>query len=463
MKIFLVQPNSPSFPCYTLPVGIGYLSEMLLSEGIDHEVFDLNFYSKKKFFDKIRDQKPEFIGVSLFTLDISFKYQLINEIKKKFGVKIIAGGPHISFIKKKALEECPSIDFGVVSEGEYRLIRFLKGEYVEDIDGFIYRDRKGRIQCNTSEEFINDLDPLPFPKYSKMDLSKYWYIPIGTVRGCAFSCTFCGAKLSMGNKWRLKSAQKVAEEIRYWYERGYKSFSFEDNESLMRSKRVSDILNKIRNLEGKISIHVAGARATTINKLGDEIIKRFKRIGLKSLEMGIECANDDVLKNIKKNETVDDMKRAMELLERNNIDVSLYFIIGLPGQTIRHVFNSFKFALQYKNINYVEFMKLVPLDGTEIYQWALNNGYLLDFNSNKIYESFILKGNKISVATPYFPRYQQIFANKIAKIIAFLVSKNHKYKKKNTFESLIKYLIFLFSPINIFQLIKKVFKRLFLK
>jgi len=402
---------------------------MLLSEGIEHEVFDLNCYSKEFLFKKIRDQKPEFIGISLFTLEISFKYQLINEIKSKFGVKIIAGGPHISFIKKKALEECPSIDFGVMNEGEYRLIRFLKGEDVENIDGFIYRDRKRRIQSNPGKEFINDLDLLPFPKYSKMDLSKYDRISIGTVRGCPFSCTFCGAKLSMGNKWRFKSAQKVAEEIRYWYDRGYKEISFADNESLISSKRVLDILHKIRDLEGKISIHVEGARAQSINKLGDKAIKKFKRIGLKSLEMGIECANNDILKNIKKNETVDDMKRAMELLERNNINVYLYFIIGLPGQTIKHVFNSFKFALQYENIVYVEFIKLAPLEGTEIYQWALDGGYLLDFDNDRIYESFILKGNKISVATPYFPLYQQVFVNKIANIIEYLVKLKWKIRK----------------------------------
>ena len=129
---------------------------------------------------------------------------------------------------------------------------------------------------------------------------------------------------------------------------------------------------------------------------------------------------------------------------------------------MKHVFNSFKFALKYNNICYVEFIKLAPLEGTEIYRWALNNEFLLDLNNNNIFESFILKGNKINVVTPCFPRYQQIITLKIAKIISFIVSYNY-YQKNHTFHDSIKHLIVLFLPKNSNQIIKKILKRVLKK
>lgn len=455
VKIFLIQPTYPTSPMLGphLPVGLGYLAEQLELNDIEYKIFDLYIDDKHLLFEEIKELSPDYIGISLMSLDIFYNYVLIEDIKVKFPkVKFIAGGPHISYVREEALLECSAIDFGIVHEGEETLIELLNGSDIKEIKGLIYRDNLGNPVYNGTRDFIGDLDKLPFPKYNKFNLSRYektigmvssliYQTPYGKTisvvssRGCPFSCIFCGAFLSMGKKWRARSVLNLMEEILYWYNRGYNIINFVDDNFAMSQKRVIDLCNLLEINNIKISMALDGFRARDAN---DKMLSEMKKFGLKRVSIGIESANDGILENIKKGEKLHHIEKCIELLKALHISVVTFFIIGLPGETRKHVLNSFKFALKYPNISYAYFFKPNPIPGTELYKWAEKNNFLR-VTKQQFYYNIGGMGKDILIETPELSVKERKMLYMLSKVISKLVTLRYKiYKLLNRCRELSK-------------------------
>jgi len=375
-KIILVQPSYPTspFPGPHLPVGLGYLAEQLIKAGIDYVVVDLSVNDFTYFKDMILSFAPDFIGISLMSLDIDHHYTLISKIKTQFPfIKIIAGGPHVSFMKEEVLSDCPSIDFGIVHEGEESLIELIQSSTPIGIKGIIYRT-DNTIVYNGDRDFIQNLDKYQFPKYEKFDLPKYGkMIAIASSRGCPFNCIFCGAHFSMGKKWRSRSAESIIKEIDFWYRAGYINFNFVDSNLFFNKRRIIEICDKIKIKGLNITISSDGMRADDADV---EMLQKMKEIGLTSVAIGVESANETILKNIKKGESLFQIENAITTCIKLDINVVLFFIIGLPGETKENVEKSFEFALKYP-VSEAYFFNVNPMPKTELYKWAEENNYLL--------------------------------------------------------------------------------------
>jgi len=398
-EILLIQPSYPTspFPGAHLPVGLGYLAEQLIKAGINYEVIDMNFYNFSFLEDKIISFAPDYIGISLMSLDIEHNYKLISKIKKCFPlIKTIAGGPHISFVKEEALSDCPEIDIGITYEGEESLIELIQLDSPLGIKGVLWRSGE-EIIYNSNREFIQNLEIYQFPTYKKFGLNKYEKrIDIISSRGCPFGCTFCGAHLSMGKKWRGRSADAIVEEMEFWYEQGYRDFKFVDSNFFFNKERVIEFCDKLkmRGLEG-ITMSSDGMRAEDADF---EMLKKMKEFGFNSVAIGVESVNDEVLKNIKKGEIFSEIEKRIKICIDLDLNVVLFFIIGLPGETKESIEDSFKFALKYPVAD-AYFFNVNPLPKTELYEWAEKNGYLLTSKEN-MFNNIGGMGEKPLMITP---------------------------------------------------------------
>lgn len=394
----LVRPVYPStpYPNPSLPVGIGYLAQIMEQVGAEYEICDLQIESEQDLLRKISAFDPSHIGFSLMSLDYESHYALIRRIRQfRSDIPIIVGGPHASYIKDAVLDECPEADVVVFHEGEPFMLDMLSGKPLDQITGIAFR-RDGQKYLTPPRKLIENLDNLPFPRYAKMNISHYGSrMVLISSRGCPFSCIFCGAHKSMGRKWRANSVARMVEEVRYWYDRGYRRFNFADSNFFMSRDRIIQFCRELKGLDLKIAISSDGMRA---NDYDEELIAAMKDYALEYVAIGIESANDDILKLIKKGETLDDIRRCMDGLQRQGVDVVAFFILGLPGETVEHVFNSFDFALQYPGISDVHFFEPKPFEGTELFEICQKNGYFLeDINAGR------KKGDKIPIATPQLP------------------------------------------------------------
>lgn len=349
--------------------GVGYISECLSKENIEHIVIDMNLgYTEEYLFTKIKEYNPDMVGFFLMTKSYKKNYILINTIKQKFNIVCVAGGPHVSTFRKKFLEEC-NIDYGIKLEGEYSLINLIKGNSVETIKGLIYRHGHNIIE-NSDCGFITDLDSVPFPKYKKFELNKYKdkVINIITSRGCPYLCVYCPVKTAIGSQFRVRTALNVFKEIKYWYELGYRKFYFQDDNFTLIKKRVLNICTLLREqqLNDLILCCPNGVRADKVDR---EVLLEMKSVGFKSIAFGVEGGNNKTLKALKKGETIEDIDGKIKLACEMGFDVALFFLIGAPGETEADVEDSFKLALKYP-IADAFFYSIVPFPKTELYDWV---------------------------------------------------------------------------------------------
>ena len=176
-RVLLVRPNyrESHYEYAGLPTGLGYVSEALFGNSIEHKIVDMCLeHSESILFAIIESFKPDLIGMSMMSFKYKDHYALADNIKKRFkGCAIVAGGPHISIFRETALAECNAIDYGVTLEGEDTLIELCRGEVEhKKIKGLLYRDGS-KVLYTGDREFCTDLDRINFPRYKNFETEKY--------------------------------------------------------------------------------------------------------------------------------------------------------------------------------------------------------------------------------------------------------------------------------------------------
>jgi len=353
----------------------GYLSEFLKRNGFETDVIDIRLgYGLKEFKKKIEQFKPDLVGMTIMSYHRDIAYKLLEGIKSP-DYNIIIGGPHVSTYRSKALEECVA-DFGVKLEGEFPLLELCKGVDLDKIKGLIYRDGD-KIVENENREFIKDLDAIPFPRYEGFELNKYGRKEIFVVssRGCPQQCIFCPIKVTVGSIWRSRSAESVVEEIKYLYDRGYRTLQFSDDNFSVNRERVFKICDLIEKngLKGLSLNCPNGLRADRVDR---EMLKRMKDVGFQNICFGVESGSDRILKIIRKGEDVQTIENAIKIACELGFDVGLFFMVGHPGETPADVEESIKLALKYPVRN-ANFYNVIPFPGTELYEWVKKNNYFI--------------------------------------------------------------------------------------
>ncbi|GAK55722.1 Fe-S oxidoreductase [Candidatus Vecturithrix granuli] len=361
------------------PIGLGYLSEMLQQQGIEHQILDMSLgYSLKQVLAKIAAFQPDLIGVSMTSLFHQSVYNIMQTIKQHFpNMPIVAGGPHISTMRAQALAECRAIDYGVTLEGDETIIELCQGKPPEQIKGVLYRTASHEIVYTGDREFILDLDRIPFPRYKQFELQKYVAREIGiiTSRGCPYSCKFCPVKTTIGRTMRFRSAEHVIAELAYWHEKGYRDILILDDNFAMRSERVYAICDAIeqRGLHGFRFRCGNGIRADHVDYA---LLSRMYEVGFRFVSFGVESANEHILQTIKKGEHLEQIEQAVKDACVIGYDVTLFFILGLPGEGPQEVENSLRFAQKYPVFD-AKFYNLIPFPNTAIYEWLTTQQYLL--------------------------------------------------------------------------------------
>lgn len=377
-RILLVHPPSTAEWKGLVPhIGQAYLAQTLQENGIDYDILDMNLgYQLKHLIRKIDEFKPDLIGMSLISMEYKNYYKLLMEIKKLHNkIKVIVGGPHVTILKEKVLKECPAIDYAVTFEGEDTLVEICQGKISDSrIKGLIYRDGE-QIVYNGDRDFIINLDKIPWPRYEKFERRKYVpEITIYSSRGCPHQCIFCPNKF-ISPYFRPRSAENVADEMEYWYRKGYRQFNFDDDNFNLIRQRVFKICDEIekRQLKNLILRCSNGIRADRIDR---EMLVRMREIGFKYIAFGADAGNNKMLEIIRKGETIEDIERAMKDACELGYGTKLLFVIGTPFETHEDVEDKVRLTRKFP-VQEVHFYNLIPYPGTELFDWVTRNHYFL--------------------------------------------------------------------------------------
>lgn len=112
-----------------------------------------------------------------------------------------------------------------------------------------------------------------------------------------------------------------------------------------------------------------------VDRINQEIIGLMKEAGCRSIDMGVETGDSEILKTIRKNITLDQVREAVKIIKRAKIKVMTHFMLGLPGETRETIKKTIDFVLKL-NPDYMAMGIATPHPKTPFYEFLEKNNYL---------------------------------------------------------------------------------------
>ncbi len=359
-NILFMIPASDDSECFFDHLGVGYLSASLQELYFESVIVNMPIHDMKNFqaAKLICRMNPDAVGMTLLDESTPSALELTAMIRNKgYSGLVILGGYGATGQMKLILSQNPGVDVIVYGEGEktfQELIKKMKtGSDWRGTHGIAFKVDSG-IQVNPPRPLIANLDEIPFPVRPNAErtiLERLQATILGT-RGCFADCSFCAIRnfygLSPGRKRRSRSIENIAEEID-WLAGRYPDIaeiSFVDDsflppgsQGLERAYEFARILSRLRN---NISLTIS-IRASQVDR---RIIRMLKRVGLKSVFLGVESINERALKLLNKNQSPDDAYKALAVLDEEQIVSGIGYIGFDPFTTPDELKRSAEFYLQ---------------------------------------------------------------------------------------------------------------------
>ncbi len=405
-----------------MPLGLLYIAGMLKKEGYDPKLIDaftlgdrLDISENEEtihvgtsfegLMQEVRKERPDLVGITnQFTSQVDNSIEMARRVKEEFpDLPVIMGGPHASVAPFELLKHA---DVAIIGEGEntiVELMRHFDGKTpLSTIPGIAYQDKEGNEHLNPKKEFIKNLDEIPFPPYDLLNMNVYFdaykkgfnerpyikserVLSMITSRSCPFNCVFCSIHLHMGRGWRAHSAEYVLNHLEYMVSKfGIQHVSFEDDNLTLNIKRFEAILDGM--IERGIDITWDTPNGIRADNLDRCLIRKAKKAGCLFLVIGVESGDQWVLDNVvDKKLRLDDVERVARICFEEGINLSAFYVIGMPGEKREHIMRTFKFALglDWKYDVYPSVGIASPLLGTRLYDICKENGYFVEEPTSK--------------------------------------------------------------------------------
>ena len=385
MKILLTTLNSK------------YIHSALSLKYIYNNIVDINDISVnvkeytinenlQDIFADILSDTYDLIAFSCYIWNIEYIIKLCNDIKiANEDVKILLGGPEVSYESYEFMLRHKFADFIIRDEGEVIFRKFVKS-YIQDknfsnIPSFLYREN-GKIIENEYEPPIDNLALIrgAYDIFNENDI-KDKIVYYETSRGCSYSCAYCLSSIT--KKVRFFPYEKVISDIKKIVDAGAKQIKFVDRTFNFDKNRTSDIIKYLCSIDnGKINFHFE----ITAHILQDDLLDILKNVrqGLFQFEIGVQSTNKETIKSVNRVDNFEKIKeKVIKIKSFGNIHQHLDLIVGLPYEDIKSLKKSFNDVMNLRPDNLqLGFLKV--LKGSPIKE--MTNEYKIKYREYSPYE-----------------------------------------------------------------------------
>ena len=413
-RVLLISPHKVSFRGYkedlTPVLGLAYIAAVLEREGYEVKILDIaaeDFHHVEEIDSeiirlgigyaeiekRIRSFSPDIVGVSCLISNQSAEMARLCELAKSIDSNVITivGGEHPSALPEEALKD-ENIDFVIIGEGEYTtrdlLNHIVKGTDYSGLDGFAYRD-EGRTMVNPKTRFIENLDELPLPARHLLPMETYFRINLPqtgtswkspntsmmTSRGCSARCIFCATSRFWGNRHRVRSVEKVLDEMEMLVKTyGVKELQFIDDNLTLEKGRAMEIFQGM--VDRKLDLVWNTPQGIALWSIDEEVLKKMKESGCYEITFAVESGDERVLKDIiRKPVKLEMIEPLVKTARKLGLITKGYFVVGLPGETLKDMEKTFAFARKLA-FDAAGIFIATPLPGTELFRLCQEKGYM---------------------------------------------------------------------------------------
>ncbi len=383
MKIFLLNPYFRKAEAPVPSLGLLSLATYLKQNGFNDVTVcepGLSGISEEAAIEAAI--RSDIVGVSCYT-DTRFEViDFATKLKKKNPqALVVLGGCHAGFMSRQIMGKYQVIDYVVDGDGEIPLLKLVKGETKDKIEGLYYRENGAiknvsprirrrfptvAIDYTILESELSSWKDMEAPQH----LMSLKHLPVIVSKGCPYDCSFCATQ-ALG-QWRQAGAETIFNEVRRLrdnygaqYLRFYDPLFAGNDRDIIR---FCDLAEKEGLTDVKFRIDIRA-------DMKFDVLKRLKDVGLAVVGFGVESGSDKVLADSNKRITRRTTFEAIENIRKLDLWMIGYFILFLPGETDEERKATLEMVSYFDEYN-LQYFKIYP--GTDYYQRFIRDGLMTD-------------------------------------------------------------------------------------
>ena len=316
----------------------------------------------------ITEHDIDVLGFACYIWNIEMTLHVVDMVKAvRPDIKIVLGGPEVSFTADELLERCPNIDYIVQGEGEeafHALVTALQvgNDGLDPVIPGVRGRRDSSILGSLEAVEVSDLSSIPFP-YTEEDMDdlEHKIIYYESSRGCPFSCQYC---LS-GNKntVRFFPQERTLEELQWFIDHGVKQVKFVDRTFNCAPHHHRPLMEFMRDSDTDMNFHL---------EMEPELMTEWETNilcetppGRIQIEVGVQSTHKKTLDAINRyNDWPYIQKSIRPIIQAGRTHVHMDLIVGLPHEDFNRFGQSFNdlFSLQPHALQ-IGFLKLLKGSG----------------------------------------------------------------------------------------------------
>jgi anaerobic magnesium-protoporphyrin IX monomethyl ester cyclase len=256
------------------------------------------------------------------------------------------------------------------------LLPWVEPAQLAAIKGLGWR-RQNEILVNWDRPFFKSLDDLPHPLHHLLPLDKYRmpmikgpYTFIVTSRGCPAGCKYCIKHVSYQNSVRLRSPEKLMEEMWLLHDLGIHHIHMYSDLFTVNREQVVELCQLII----KENLKITWTCNSRVDYVDEEMLRLMGRAGCMLISWGIESGNELILKKAHKGYKKEQAFRALKWAKQAGIKNWGYFIIGLPGETVETIQETMALSKKLP-LDIALFHVAAPYPGTPFFFEVVENNW----------------------------------------------------------------------------------------